>query len=81
MTEQITKAEHTAQMDEVRVLMRRATATVFEVLLEQYSVDDRIAVLRDAWNRTVLPALESEAERRALELEAFKVPFPADIKR
>lgn len=71
----------TTRATEILALMRRATATVFEVLLQQYEIDDRVAVLREAWRRTVLPALENQAERRALELQTFHVPFPSEVMK
>lgn len=70
-----------SEADEIRAHMRRATATVFEVLLEQYAVEDRMKVLQEAWNRTVRPALQNEAERRALELQTFHVPFPSEVMK
>jgi hypothetical protein len=69
------------QAEQLRAHMRRATTAVFEILLDQYGIDDRIAVLRGAWGRSVLPALTNEAERRALELETFPVQFPSTVQR
>lgn len=61
--------------------MRNATTSVFEILLDQYGIDDRIKVLQGAWKKSVLPALTNEAERHALEMRTFPVPFPATVGR
>src|SRR2546422_11449811 len=55
----------------VRAQMRRATEAVFEVLLDQYGSDDRIAILSGAWDKAVLPGLIGEAS--AQKLRAFPV--------
>jgi hypothetical protein len=57
--------------------MRRATEAVFEVLLDQYGLDDRKAILSGAWDKAVLPGLTTEATRQ--KQKAFPVPFPVDV--
>ena len=51
------------------------------IAVQQFSISDRIEILRALWKETVWPALRTDAERRALELETFPVPFPSTVGR